>query len=445
LAAARAEFEALRGKPEGNEAGSDGRPKRAIARQKMTRLQNELAAATDPAASGTGVAFGVRDSQTVGDTEIRVRGEAEQLGPIVPRGLLSVVRLADRPTIGATHSGRLELARWLTDPANPLASRVIVNRLWHHLFGRGIVGSVDNFGIHGDTPSHPELLDYLAGRFVGEGWSIKKLVRHIALSHAYRLSSDALPAIMAVDPDNRLLWRHQPRRLDAEELRDAALAAAGTLDGSPGEASPVNELKMIELRNNGPEARRLADLAYASRRRSVYLPLLRGLTPRPLEVFDFAEQGMVTGDRDTTTVATQALYLLNDPFVRRQSLALAERLLARAELDDAERVNAVYRRALGRPATAPEVERALRYVGDYAAAVEQVDASVAAARSTSAPSQPMASNSKPKKKPPKNPDEADQTDDPVAEELIAPSTPTAAAWASFCQALFGSAEFRYLK
>jgi hypothetical protein len=154
------------------------------------------------------------------------------------------------------------------------------------------------------------------------------------------------------------------------------------------------DLKVIEIRNNGPEAKRFEDESYASRRRSLYLPLVRGLTPRSLEVFDFAEQGMVTGSRDTTTVATQALYLLNDPFVRQQSLALAGRLLQRTDLDDPGRINLAYRLSLGRPATAKEIERVQRYLAEY-----------------------MTSQ---------------------------PTEPKSAAWGSFCQALLASAEFRYL-
>ena len=125
-------------------------------------------------------------------------------------------------------SGRLELAQWLTSPQNPLTPRVIVNRVWHHLFGQGIVSTVDNFGTTGDPPSNPELLDHLATRFIRDGWSVKRLVRALVLSRAYQLGSKATPKHLAADPANRLVWRHSPRRLDAEEIRDAMLAAAGT-------------------------------------------------------------------------------------------------------------------------------------------------------------------------------------------------------------------------
>jgi hypothetical protein len=275
-------------------------------------------------------------------------------------------------------------------------------------------------------------------------------VRTLALTRAYRLDSGTSAAQAAADPANRLLWRHSPRRLDAEELRDTALAAAGTLDRSPPEASPAKALKVIELRNNGPEARRLGELAAASHHRSVYLPLLRGLAPRPLEVFDFAEQGMVTGRRDTTTVATQALYLLNDPFVRRQSLALAERLLAYSDIDDTERVNRAYRWTLARTATSSEIERTLRFLMEYETESAAAPAAAAGPASPDAlaantPDSSAAADSPAKKKPPENPDDADQSDEQVREEIVQASNPRAAAWASFCQALLGSAEFHYLK
>jgi hypothetical protein len=420
------------------------------ARQRMTKLQNELIELSDPVANGDKVAMGVRDSKTVSDTEIRIRGEAEKLGPVVPRGFLTVLPFAGQPKVNPTQSGRLELAQWLTSEKNPLTPRVMANRVWRHLFGQGLVRSVDNFGVMGDVPSHPELLDHLATWFEHNGWSTKKLVRKIVLSRAYRLSAETSPANFAVDPANRLVWRHNPRRLDAEEIRDAALAAAGNLDLARPEGSPEKDMKVIELANDGAIARRLAEQAGSSTHRSLYLPLLRGLTPTSLEVFDFAEQGMVTGSRDTTTVATQALYLLNDPFVRRQSLALAERLLERTGLDDAGRVDRAYQLTVGRPATTEEVRRANNYLAQYESAVSAVVAStpvVAKPRpirvvalggagqdgrnATSAPATAAVQKSAPPKKGP--------------EEGIRPRDSKTAAWASFCQALLGSAEFRYIR
>jgi cytochrome c553 len=418
LADARANFESLRGK-EGDAPGPDGKPKRAAARQKMNQLQSELFVLNDPAANGP-VALGVRDAKAVADTEIRIRGEAEKLGPVVPRGFLSAVPVPDATPINPKQSGRLELARWLTSEKNPLTPRVIVNRIWQHLFGQGLVTSVDNFGVTGDVPSHPELLDYLAARFVREGWSVKKLVRELVLTRAYRLGSEAPPADTVADPANRLVWRHSPRRLDAEEIRDATLAISGDLDRARPAGSPARDMKVIEMSDNGPEAQRIAGYTAADRHRSVYLPLLRGLTPRPLEVFDFADQGLVTGSRDSTTVAPQALYVLNDPFVRGQSRSLADRILQRADLDDAGRVSLAYRLTLGRIPTATEVERVESYLADYESA----------ARATARPAK--AEVAAPQKK-------------PAAEPPVPPADPKTAAWASFCQALLASAEFRYVR
>ncbi len=414
LARAKAEWDAIRGTPEGLSPGSDGQPKQRPYRLKMERLQAELLALTDFAASGR-AAHGVREAKTIGDTALRVRGQAEALGPVVPRGFFSVVPVPDAPKVNPAHSGRLELAEWLTSAGNPLTPRVMVNRVWQHLFGQGLVTTVDNFGTTGDRPSHPELLDYLAGRFVREGWSVKKLVRALVLTHAYQLSADAPAANTAVDPANRLVWRHSPRRLEAEEIRDATLAAAGTLDPNRPEGSPAKDLKVMELTDTGAEAKRLAAQALASTHRSVYLPLLRGLVPRSLEVFDFAEQGMVTGCRDTTTVVTQALYLLNDPFVRRQALALAGRV-RRDEGDDSGRVALAYRLTLSRQPTAKETRRALAFLDDCEAV------SRAAALEKLAP-----------------------TDAPAPQEVVHPADPRTAAWMSFCQALLGCAEFRYLE
>lgn len=464
LAAAAAEFEALRNNPEGDVKTADGRPRRMVARLKAEKLRSDLLALTDPAANGP-VAFGVRDSKTISDTEIRIRGEAEKLGPVVPRGFLSLLNVPDQPPVNRRQSGRLELANWLTSEHNPLTPRVIVNRVWQHLFGQGIVTSVDNFGVTGDVPSHPELLDYLAARFIREGWSIKKLVRSVVLSRAYRLDSESPPANVAADPANRLVWRHSPRRLDAEEIRDATLAATGKLVRARPLASLAKDFKVIELRNNGPEARRLADQARASVHRSVYLPLLRGLAPRSLEVFDFVEQGTVTGSRDSTTVAPQALYLLNDPFVRQQSLALAERLFQRTDLDDAGRVHWAYRLTLGRTPTTHEISRATSFLSDYEGGYRQLLAAAQAARPVttadvaasgeageSAAEGDAGQAKKPAaaKKPEQvavvvNPDDPVPGDESPDEQPNQPTDARIVAWASLCQAIIGSAEFRYLK
>lgn len=400
----------------------------------------------------------MRDSNEIADTEYRIRGEAEALGPVVPRGYLSLLSVPNAAPIPADQSGRLELAQWLTSPENSLASRVIVNRVWRHLFGRGIVSTVDNFGTTGDVPSHPELLDHLAGRFVDDGWSLKKLIRTLVLTRTYRLDSAAEPVNLAVDPSNCLLWRHAPRRLDAEELRDVLLATSGQLRSDRPEGSPVTQLKVMELQNNSRPARHIEEAAGESLHRSVYLPLVRNLTPTSLQVFDFAEQGMVTGNRDVTTVATQALYMLNDPFVRRHSLNLSRRLLNKETADEATQVNEAYRLLAGREATPAETARAIEFLAAYEAALHAdagADRQLFAAdvqskaadgsSTTNGTSGTSNSGEKDNNEPPPDPDQIVYADAPVKEESLEPVDARTAAWMSFCQALFGSVECRYVK
>lgn len=462
---AKEAFETLRDSAEGDQLAPNGRPKRQVARQKWNRLQAEYVALNDPASLGE-VAMGLRDAAKIGDTEIRIRGEAEKLGPIAPRGFLKVVEFAGQPNVPADKSGRLELAQWLTSPKNPLTSRVIVNRVWHHLYGAGLVRSVDNFGVTGDTPSHPELLDHLANSFVNDGWSLKRLVRRIVLTRAYGLGSSATDDQMTLDPANRYVWRHSPRRLEAEELRDAMLATAGVLDRHRHSGSVASELKVIEIRNNGPEAQRMVEAGRASRARSVYLPLLRTLVPTSLEVFDFADQGLVTGSRDATTVPTQALYLLNDSFVRQNSLIAAESLLAANDMDDARRIEAAYLTIVGRAPSESELQRAQFYLADYqSAAAEALSAEFSAANERHQAALAQANRPADASEPANlvtgkagglaaaqqasaavaNADDVDQTEAVITEVIVQARDARTAAWASLIQALLGSGEFRFVR
>lgn len=478
----KAAWDKIRGTPEGTARGPDGLPVQRAYRLRFEKAQADLAAVNDPAALGP-VALGARDAQKVGDTEIRIRGEAEKLGPVAPRGFLDVARYDGQPSINPKQSGRLELAEWLSSPKNPLTAKVMANRVWQHLFGRGIVSSVDNFGVNGDRPTHPELLDHLAVRFVGGGWSVKSLVREIVLTRTYQLASEATEAHTAIDPAGTLLWRHNPRRLAAEEIRDATLAASGRLDRNRPIGSPASKLPFIEQRDNGAEAARFAVLARESVHRSVYLPLLRGWVPTSLQVFDFAEQGMVTGRRDVTTVAPQALYMLNDPFVRKQSLALARRVLADQDLGDAGRLSLAYRLTLGREPTIKEIDRAQKFLAELEPLTDGLlaagkDAAVAAsapeAAVPSAPAgpatQPVAAatgngrrrprpsadatadaagntgqTATPAPLPVIDPDQVVTAGEDVPVEAIDYPDAKTAAWATLCQTLLGSAEFRYLR
>jgi hypothetical protein len=304
----------------------------------------------------------VRDSAEIAECEVNIHGDPQQLGPKVPRGFVQVAgKPGEKAEIGPGESGRLELAEWLARRDNPLTARVAVNRIWQNLFGRGLVATVDNFGAMGEKPSHPELLDYLAARFMDQGWSIKKIVREIALSRAYRLSSNYQAADANIDPDNVLLWRMNRRRLEVEAIRDSLLMISGQIDLQPPVESPVFSFRRAfdigRERGTMPE-----DYSVKLRNRSVYVPVLRNFIPAMFEVFDFPEPSETKGRREVTTVPTQALFLMNSPFVIEQARHAAEKLLAAGPLSDRRRVERVYREALGRAPGAEELKRSLEFL-----------------------------------------------------------------------------------
>jgi len=292
-----------------------------------------------------------RSGEGLGDIRIHVRGSPHTLGEVAPRGFLSVVPVKNPPAIPAKQSGRLELGLWLASAENPLPARVTANRVWHWLFGAGIVRTTDNFGTTGELPSHPELLDYLATRLVKEGWSIKSLIRQVVLSRTYQMSI-AGDAGAQVDPENRLLWRQNRQRLDAECLRDAMLQISGQLKNeyAPGQTFKAGLSSDFNYKAN-------------DNRRSVYLPAFRNSIPEIFEAFDFADPSVGTGRRNVSTVAPQALFMLNHPWVAEQASHAADRLLADSSgLDDAARLRRVYRLALGRAPTAGEQRVALEFI-----------------------------------------------------------------------------------
>lgn len=443
LADAKAKWDAIRGTPEGLAKAADGFPVQRPFRLKYEKLQTEYDALMDPAARGL-AAHGVRDAATIADTELRVRGEAEKRGPVVPRGYLTVFSVPGAPPIPVHQSGRLELAQWLTSTKNPLTDRVAVNRVWSHLFGRGLVATVDNFGVTGDAPSHPELLDHLANRFIANGRSLKQLIRAIVLSRTYQLASDATDLHREQDPGNVWLWRHTPRRLNAEEIRDAMLATAGVLNRERPNGSPAQALKMVEMNDNGPQAAMIHTASDRSRSRSVYLPLVRGLTPRSLEAFDPVDQTLVSGYRETTTVPAQALFLLNSAFVHRQSLALAERELQHG--DDQQRLTRLYRLVLGRGPSESERARALAFVAEYESTIREEFQNVRT--KTSQPNQTKpATKTAPKKseEPPVDPDQVVPMAQTVVDDRAQPNDARTAAWKALVQALYASAEFRFVR
>jgi len=294
------------------------------------------------------------------DEFLLVRGRPQR-----PRGEVSrrlPLALGGESLVEATGgSGRLALARRLTDPAQPLLARVLVNRIWQHLFGRGLVATVDNWGVLGARPSHPELIDHLAVTFVeNENWSIKRLIRRLVLSSAFAMSSSAPPAAaLERDPANRL-WHHVPlRRLEGETLRDAILAVSGRLDRLQGGVSiPLHESQFIEARGLRPERGPLDGHG----RRSLFLAARRNFPPLMLMAFDAPTPFTTTGQRNVSNVPGQMLFLMNDPFVHQQTATWAGRLLAEIptgadpDATTTARIDRLFREALSRPPTAAEVE-----------------------------------------------------------------------------------------
>ncbi len=311
----------------------------------------------DPDADPPGVAqaMGVRDRDKVGDCKINIQGESGKLGAEVPRGFLSACRTsAPPPEIETEQSGRKELAQWLTRDDHPLTSRVIVNRIWLHLFGQAIVSTPDDFGLYGAEPSHPELLDHLAIRFQKEGWSIKRLIRAIVTSRTYQLSSWCEPESWEADPENRLFARHLRRRLDAEALRDSVLQVSGELDTRPGHGSAVAHLDVLVNKHD--------TLHRPSRHRSIYLCMLRNSPPPELAAFDLPDAIRPQGQRGETTLPTQSLFLLNNSLLVEQSRKFAERVLACGAKSAHARIRWAYRRALHREPSDRELKETLGLV-----------------------------------------------------------------------------------
>ncbi len=308
---------------------------------------------------------------------VHLRGNRFTLGSTVPRGVLQIVNAAPRPDSASVeaesltyeNSGRLELARWIANPANPLTSRVIVNRIWQQHFGRGLVATGDNFGTRGERPSHPELLDWLAARFVESGWSVKAMHRLIVLSSTYQQSGQSNAAAQQADPDRRWLSSFPRRRFSAEELRDAILAVSGGLDRAPGtnESGEFLYGKSEDIKAMIQPNRVTADDPFYSQfvKRSIYLPIVRNMLPDVLALFDAADPNGVTALRNETTVPSQSLFLLNSPFVREQAKQFAQRLLAEEKLSDEQRMERSHRLALGRSPTQTELAQAREFLAAY--------------------------------------------------------------------------------
>lgn len=345
-----------------------------------------------PHPPGTPLAMGAREAKAIADCKLNIDGESKKLGPSIPRGFLTACATSG-PAIDLNpqQSGRLELAQWLTRGDHPQTARVMVNRVWQHLLGHGLVRTPDDFGVYGDRPSHPELLDHLATRFVKDGWSIKLLIRTVVLSRTYQLGSECDERTRSADPDNTLLTHHTRRRLDAEALRDAMLAASGDLDDRPGQGSVIQHRDVL--------VNQMGDMHQPSNHRSVYLLMLRNSMPQELAAFNLPDGTAVTGKRDVTTLPTQALYLLNSPFLVEQSKRLATRVVTSCD-DDTSIIRTAYRRIFAREPGGQEIQRSIEFLREAEAALCSNELSNEARRQT--------------------------------------------AWAAFCQALLASNEFRYL-
>jgi hypothetical protein len=293
------------------------------------------------------------------DEHVFLRGSHKTLGDTVPRRYLEALAGKDAPRI-TNGSGRLEIARLVTDPSNPLTARVSVNRVWHHLFGRGIVPTVDDFGVMGQPPSHPELLDHLADRFVKDGWSLKHLIRSIVLSSTYQMSSlPSDPRAAELDPQNTLLHHMPVRRLEAEAIRDAILAVSGRLDRTV--YAPPVEVHLTPFMEGRGKPQSSGPLDGAGER-SIYLNVRRNFLPPMLLAFDFPVPFNTIGRRTVSNVPAQALILLNDPFVVGQAKVWAQSVLAEPGLSPRQRVERMYHQAFARPPTDQEADEAVAFL-----------------------------------------------------------------------------------
>ena len=322
------------------------------------------------------LAMGVVEAAEPVALRVNIGGDPHTLGDSVQRGFVQVLFPpgAGIPKIGQGESGRLQLAKWLTRPDNPLTARVMANRVWHQLTGKGIVATVDNFGSTGRQPTNQALLDYLAVRFVDSGWSVKSLIREIVLSRTYKLSTHLDAGNFEEDPDNNLNWRANLRRLEAESVRDSVLYVSGELELDASSPSPVVSFDRSQLLN--PGNRQLRAWEFDDQYRSVYVPVVRNLASRMFEAFDFPEPSETHGVRDVTTGPSQALFLMNSEFIRSNALIAAERLMA-AHSRDRDRARYAFRQVLSRDPTASEEERALKRVRDIASTLSSPEARAA--------------------------------------------------------------------
>ncbi len=305
------------------------------------------------------------------DARVHVRGSTRTLGEVAPRRFLEVFADPATPAPASPEgSGRLELARRVVEPTNPLTARVLVNRLWHHHFGRGIVPSVDDFGAMGREPTHPELLDYLASRFVASGWSIKAMHRLIVTSRTYRMASQLDPDADRIDPSNELWHRRDVRRLEAESIRDTILAVSGRLDPTLFGPSVLPHLTPFMEGRGRPGKSGPLD---GAGRRSLYLNVRRNFLTPMLLAFDFPTPASTMGRRNVSNVPAQALTLMNDPFLVEQAKFWANKIRKDPSVPASESVERMYREAFGRSPGQDERADALAFLNEQAKAYGKPD------------------------------------------------------------------------
>ena len=313
---------------------------------------------------GYPVAYGVSEGSPV-DAPLQIRGEPSRPGNVIQRRNLEV--LGAQSLDNRQGSGRLEMARWIAQAENPLTTRVWVNRIWKWHFGRGIVSTVSDFGYRGARPTHPQLLDWLAAEFLRQGGSTKSLHRLIMTSRTYQLASTADTTNQNVDPENRFLWRFPRRPLDAESTRDAMLAISGRLDRTVPAAHPFPPVHTWGFTIHHP-----FHAVYPSSHRSVYLMIQRNRRHPYLALFDAADPNQVVGSRTPTTTPTQALYLMNSPFLQEQALGFGQRISSRAG-NDRQKISWAYETAHGRSPGEEEIQRTLLFLQQYRSVRRETD------------------------------------------------------------------------
>lgn len=379
--------------------------------------------------------MGVQEADRFVNANILVAGDIDQPAQQVPRGFLQVLGDVNFQVDDSKSSGRKQLVEALISKDNPLTARVMVNRIWMHLIGRPLVATPNNFGMVGMTPDNQELLDYLAVRFMQHDWSVKALIREIVLTDTYQRSSKYDQQNYAIDPENRMLWRANPRQLDAESLRDATLMIAGRLDLQPPMGSEVTDLGDIKFgRNNSVD-----DFDQDNRHRSVYLPIIRDELQESLQLFDFPDPNIPNANRSQSIIPTQALYLMNGEFVTSQSVAMAGSLTRRFKTTN-EQVRQGFLLAYGRPATDDEMQASVQFLKSFT------------------PSQPIAQGSQNTTPRRRNRNAAGsndamksggrrrtrKTESSPADTSTVSVNSHQQTLAAFCQALMASAEFRML-